>query len=173
MVILNKSQPVRDQDTAGKLVHVVGGGGLGSEIFRLLIEQGMKVSTGVINIGDSDWQEAQRLGITIVEAAPFCPVTLEQTRQNSRLMLQAEYIILAAIPFGPGNISNLQSVLEQAQAGRQVIVVNNMDISKRDYTGGIATELYNKLIACGAAVVENAGEAVRLIKGDGFNDYKR
>lgn len=172
MIILNKTQQVRNQES-DRPVHVVGGGGLGTEIFHLLLDQSRAISTGVINIGDSDWQEAQRLGITTVEADPFCPVTLEQAEQNNQLMNQAEYIVLAAIPFGPGNMPNLESVLEQAQLGSKVIVINNMDISQRDYTGGMATVLYNKLIKCGVTVVENAEAAVELMEGDRFYDNKR
>lgn len=172
IVILNQSKSFRERQSSGKLVHVVGGGGLGKTLFHLLLDQGRTVSTGVVNIGDSDWLEAQQLDITVVEADPFCPVTLEQSKQNQDLMKQAEYIVLAAIPFGPGNLPNLESVLALAQQGSQVIVIKNSDISALDYTGGRAAELYHKLIACCVAVVENEWEAVRLMEGDRRNDNK-
>lgn len=173
IVILNQSQSAGKRQTSGKLVHVVGGGGLGKTLFQLLLDQGRPVSTGVVNIGDSDWLEAQRLGISMVEADPFCPVSPAQSKQNEALMQQAEYIILAAVPFGPGNLPNLKSVLAQAQQGCQVIVVKHTDISELDYTGGLATELYNRLIACSAAVVQDDWEAVRLMEGENANDSKR
>jgi len=166
IVILNQSRLAGDRKVSGEGVHVVGGGGFGKELFRLLLDQGRPVSTGVVNIGDSDWHEAQRLGITMVEADPFSAVRHEQCQQNLQLMRQAAYIILAAIPFGAGNLPNLESVLEQAKQGSKVIVVKKMEIDQLDYSGGIATDLYNKLIACGAAVVNDDWEAIRLMQGD-------
>lgn len=172
IVILNKSQPVRTQKNLAGLIHVVGGGGSGTDLFRLLLDQGRMISTGVINIGDSDWHEAQRLGLKIVTADPFCAITPEQSRQNDELMRQAEYIVMASIPFGPGNLPNLESVLQQAQQGNKVIVVNKIDIHELDYTGGIATELYNRLIASGVSVAKDDWEAISLMEGDRFNDIK-
>jgi hypothetical protein len=63
--------------------------------------------------------------------------------------------------------------LEQAQQGRKVIVVKKTEIAERDYTGGIAAELYNRLISCGVSVVENDWEAISLMEGGKVDDTKR
>lgn len=167
IIILSKARPAQKSEMLGRQVHVVGGGGASTELFQYLVDRGWGVSTGVVNIGDSDWHEALRLGISIVEAAPFCEVSEVEAIRNHELMNKAEYIVLAGIPFGSGNIRNLEVVLEEAQKGRKVIVVNKLNINERDYTGGVATKLYNNLISCGVSVVENEREAISLMEGGG------
>ena len=147
-------------------VHVVGGGGSGVLLFRNLLKSGWKVSTGVVNVGDSDWQEACRLGLSIVEAPPFCNVGTNEVRQNKEMMQKAQYIIMAGIPFGIGNVQNLACVLEQAEKGNPVIVIDNIDIGDRDYTGGKATELYGNLLKSGVRTVKSEWEAIHLMEGD-------
>lgn len=165
LVILQKSKSAQARNY-GRLVHVIGGGGLSTGLFHLLSEAGFTISTGVINIGDSDWQEARRLGINVIEAEPFCPVTDQQSKQNSLCMEKAEWVILDAIPFGPGNLPNLEAVLAQVKLGKQVIVIDRSDFAERDYTGGIAAALYNQLIVSSVNVVDSAHGAIRLMEGD-------
>ena len=154
-------------------VHVVGGGGAGLLLFRNLLNMGWKVSTGVINVGDSDWQEACRLGISIIEAPPFCSVGADEVRRNKEMMEKAEFIIMAGIPFGTGNIRNLECVLEEAEKGSPVIVVDNNGIDDRDYTGGKATELYRSLLKSGVRIVNSEWEAIHLMEGDEVNAVQR
>lgn len=172
LVLLQKSKSASACST-GRLVHVVGGGGISSELFHLLCDHGYTISTGVINIGDSDWQEAKRLGIEVIEAEPFCPVTAEQSKLNIIYMEESDFIILDAIPFGPGNLPNLESVLAQARQGKKVIVVGGLNIGERDYTGGIAEALYNQLISCAMYMVDSVNEAISLMEGDQGHDFKR
>lgn len=171
-VLLQKSKSASSSST-GKLVHVVGGGGLSSELFHLLCDHGFTISTGVINIGDSDWQEAKRLGIEVIEAEPFCAVTAEQSKFNSICMEKADFIILDAIPFGPGNLPNLESVLVQAGQGKKVIVVDGLNIDERDYTRGIAAALYSQLTSCAKYMVHSTNEAISLMEGDHGHGFKR
>jgi len=154
-------------------VHVVGGGGSGVSLFRNLLNLGWKVSTGVVNVGDSDWQEACRLGVSVIEAPPFCNVGVNEVMRNKEMMDKAEYIIMAGIPFGPGNLQNLACVLEHAEKGSSVIVIDNIDICERDYTGGKASELYRNLLKCGARKVNSEWEAIQLTEGDEENAVQR
>ncbi|HWP95290.1 MAG TPA: heme ABC transporter ATP-binding protein [Syntrophomonadaceae bacterium] len=149
---------------SGASVHIVGGGGAGGSFFHYLIERGWKVSTGVINIGDSDWMEAVHLGIEAVEASPFCPIGREEKIRNRDLMHRADCVLLTGIPFGSGNLPNLEAVLEEAQEGKWVIVIDNQDIEQRDYTDGKASELYRRLLETGVHVARNESEARRMIE---------
>lgn len=151
-----------------KRVHVVGGGGAGIVLLRYLADLGWEISTGVVNVGDSDWQEALRLGIDIVEAPPFCEVGEMEVVRNRDMMKKADFVVLAGIPFGSGNLRNLEVVLEEAQRGNPIIVIDNVDIDKRDYTGGRAVEIYKKLLSSGVHVANNEWEAVNimLVEGD-------
>lgn len=146
-------------------VHVVGGGGSSIAIFNYLSEKGWTVSAGVINIGDFDWREAVSMGFEIVEAAPFCEITSREKMRNRELMRAADYVVLSSIPFGPGNLPNLEAVLEAAQDGSRVIVIDKQDISRRDYTNGQASALYRSLLASGASVAGNEREALAIMEG--------
>lgn len=147
-------------------VHVVGGGGSGGGLLRTLVKAGWNVSIGVVNIGDSDWDEANRLGLSIIDAPPFSGLGMEEARRNRDMMKKAAFIILAGVPFGMGNLLNLECVLAEAERGGRVIVVDNPAIHERDYTGGEATQLYFRLLESGAHRVNNEWEAVRMIEGE-------
>lgn len=146
-------------------VHVVGGGGSSALLFNQLVEAGWQVSAGVINVGDSDWQEASRLRIHVVEAPPFSQITMEAALLNRECMDGADYIILPLIPFGFGNLSNLEAVLKVASEGGPVIVIDNGEISLRDYTGGLATREYQALLQSGAFIVKDESEALQIMEG--------
>ena len=146
-------------------VHVVGGGGAGSRLFKKLVLAGWKVSTGVVNVGDGDWHEAKRLGIAMVEAPPFSQIEPSEVVRNHEMMKKADWVILAGIPFGAGNISNLQSVLAVAEKYQEVIVIDTCSIEERDFTGGQATEIYRRLLHCGVSKVASEREALQLLRG--------
>jgi len=89
--------------------------------------------------------------------------------RNKEMMKKAEFIIMAGIPFGTGNLGNLECVLEKAEGGNPVIIVDNLDVSERDYTGGKAAELYRRLLESGVRRVNSAWEAIQLLKGGADN----
>lgn len=157
----------------GPQVHVIGGGGSGAVLLRNLVRSGWKVSTGVVNVGDSDWQEAIRLGLNIVEAPPFCSVDGNELTRNQEMMQKADFIVMAGVPFGSGNIGNLEAVMQESARGAKVIVVNKPDISERDYTGGIATELYTRMISGRVQTVNSDWEAIQFLEGEKDNATQR
>ena len=126
----------------GLTVHVVAGGGSGQAIYDLLLMEGARVSTGVLNASDTDWEKARALGLEIAEVPPFSPVSPEASAANRGLMEAASAVVLADVPFGPGNLANLRDVLE---SGRPVIAVGNSPLDARDFTAGLATALFARL----------------------------
>lgn len=149
-------------DVKGR-VHVFGGGGAGSAIMTALVGRGYFVSCGVLNIGDVDWETAKELGIPVVEEAPFSPISMESHEENLRLVLEADAAVLACLPFGRGNLKNLQAAIIAVRRGKRVVIVEEEGIGERDYTGGRAEELYRCLKQEGAIVAENIGRAAELI----------
>ncbi|MEN6390958.1 MAG: ABC transporter ATP-binding protein [Syntrophomonas sp.] len=149
-----------------RTVHVVGGGGSCGRLYNDLNDRGWKVSTGVLNIGDSDWHDAVRLGLKIAETAPFSDISPESAEYNRRLMQEADFVILPGIPFGSGNLANLQALLDLAREGRRVIVIDNQAIEDRDYTGGCATNLYKSLLKHAYRRVSGENAALDIIEGE-------
>lgn len=115
-------------------IHLIVGGGSGQTLLPKLYQQGYQLSIGVVNIGDSDQELALRLGIWTISEAPFSNIT-QQSRQKLRERLKkVDIIIISDIPFGNGNLANLEEVLIANQEGKPVVTIESTDITKRDFT---------------------------------------
>lgn len=170
-IVFNPSRQ-RSWPEESRSVHVIGGGGSCGRLYNYLTERGWKVTTGVLNIGDSDWHDAVRLGLAIAETAPFSEISPASLEYNRQLMQKADYVILPGIPFGSGNLANLQSLLELARDGSRVIVINSQEIGDRDYTGGQATNLYTSLMKYAFRQVASENEAFNIIEGESHDAAK-
>ena len=60
------------------------------------------------------------------------------------------------------NIRNLELALDAASAGTAVVLLDAVPIAERDFTGGRATELWNRSRAS-ATVVRTADDAVAAV----------
>ncbi|HBI27932.1 MAG TPA: heme ABC transporter ATP-binding protein, partial [Peptococcaceae bacterium] len=92
-------------------VHLICGGGVGGALMGQLSRLGCRVSAGVVNIQDTDWEVGQALGLEIVEEKPFSSISTRSYEANLQMALQADVIFALETPFGRGNILNAQ-VLE-------------------------------------------------------------
>lgn len=128
------------EETKGS-VHVIGGGGSASGVIRYLFENGFKVSAGVFFHGDSDLKCAEVFGIDCVSSKPFSDICEISFDANIKKIMNAEITILCNMPFGNQNIKNL----EAAKHANRLVIVEDEPVETRDFTGGIAAELYNTL----------------------------
>jgi len=135
-----------------KHVHVICGGGAGTNILRLLVSQGYTVTAGVLNKGDVDLETAKTLDIPVIEEVPFMPVSGASHCLNLEMIQKADACLVACIPFGHGNIKNLEAVAFALEKGKPVFLMeeNKNDLASRDYTQGKAEKLYQDLIKRGA-----------------------
>lgn len=150
--------PGRDEEPLpsrgdGRRVHVVGGGGSAAWLLESLTLAGFVVTTGVLNRGDSDWVLARSLGLEVVEAAPFSAVGEAERARVLELMRAADWVVLADVAVGRGNLPNLEAVRDAMQAGGRVILVEGTPWTRRDFTGGTAAPIYAAIRAGAAAVV--------------------
>jgi len=144
-------------------VHLICGGGTGRELIENLAEAGYQLSCGVVNEQDSDWEVAQSYGLELVTEEPFAPITEESHQQNLTKIKEAEVVVLTDIPFGPGNLLNLEAALWAIEAGKKVIVINSRDVEYRDYTNGAGTDLFQVLLASRAEIVEDTAAVLDKI----------
>jgi iron complex transport system ATP-binding protein len=149
------AQASTEKGKQGRRVHVICGAGTAGELLHLLFVEGCEVSVGVVNVADSDQQTAENLDLERVEEAPFSPISDEAFRQNCALAKSAEVVVVCAVPFGEGNLANLEAAKEALKAGRKVILVNSPPIEERDFTGGKAVRLFHELTGLGAEVVRD------------------
>ncbi|HEV2519294.1 MAG TPA: ABC transporter ATP-binding protein [Thermoplasmata archaeon] len=146
----------------GGTVHVIGGGGAAAPILRALVDGGFRVTTGALNLLDSDAEAAEALGVPAALEAPFAPLGDEVRARHRELLQAAGTIVIAPVAFGPSNLANLQDV-EEFAGERAVYLVGAGSIQERDFTGGHAVELVEALRRAGAVdVVDGAGLTAAL-----------
>ncbi|WP_456330360.1 ABC transporter ATP-binding protein [Archaeoglobus sp.] len=148
-----------------KRVHVICGGGSGREILHMLREAGYKVSAGVVNVLDSDWEVAVELG-EVVDEAPFSPISDSSHRKNVEIIENSDAVVLANLSFGRGNFKNLQAAMHAANLNK-LVVVDKTPFEGRNFVGKEAEKLYREIL--GKAVVvkreEEVLDAVRKLLG--------
>jgi len=137
-------------------VHVICGGGTGSKLMTMF----EKASAGVLNIGDLDWETAVGLGFEVVDERPFSPISDESHEKNLKLIDKAKYVILTDVPFGYGNLKNLEASVYAGDLGK-LIVIEKTPIENRDFTKGKAEEIYRSLKA---VFVRDEDEAINIIQ---------
>lgn len=132
--------------------HVVGGAGRGARVMRALAELGYEVTAGALHATDTDATVAERLNLARVTVPPFSAVDEATRRDVVAMMRRAAIVIVCDAPFGPGNVGNLVAALEAARAGARVLVIDQIPIRERDFTGGKAAALWNQLINAGQRI---------------------
>jgi iron complex transport system ATP-binding protein len=146
-----------------KRLHVISGGGSGIELFRRLMIEGFDLTAGVLNRLDSDSEAARALDIPSVLEQPFSPVGGEALSEARRMIEAADGVIIGVVPFGPGNLVNLDLALAAQQAGKPVWLAAG--IAARDYTSGkAAAEKARQLLDGGAAEWSNIQELMARLK---------
>ncbi|MFW5737066.1 MAG: ABC transporter ATP-binding protein [Halanaerobium sp.] len=145
-------------------VHIIAGGGTAKKFIYQLNNLGYQLSIGVLNIGDADWQAAKELGIEIVEAPPFIDISEKEIKRNKEFIEKADLIILSDLPFGHGNLANLEILLDYPEKPK--ILFSNLSIKKRDYIKGKAEKIWNKLLEVDENLIllENKDRLISEIK---------
>lgn len=132
---------------AGRLprAHVVGGAGRGAPAMRLLAEAGYEVTAGVLHGSDTDAEVAERLNLERVSVPPFSEVDEAAEEEVLALMRRAEVVVVCDAPYGPGNLGNLRAAARAAAEGARVVLLEQVPVEERDFTGGAATRLWRDL----------------------------
>ncbi|WP_231487459.1 hypothetical protein [Archaeoglobus fulgidus] len=131
----------------------------------MLREVGYKVSAGVVNILDSDWENAVELG-EVVDEAPFSPISDSSHQKNIEMIEKSDAVVLANLSVGKGNYRNLLAALHAANLGK-LVVVDRTPFKERNFAGKEAEELYIKILEKAVVVKreEEVLDAVRKLLG--------
>jgi iron complex transport system ATP-binding protein len=156
----SRAGPARSQ--ASQTVHVICGGGSGSDLIRRLLSRKIRVTLGVLNVGDSDHLIGKTLGLAMAAEAPFSPISEKAFAENKALMARADLIILERLYVGRGNLENLKAAVEAVQEGRRVLVVESDPA--HDYTGGEASEYYQRLRSGGATFCSDHSQILKEVE---------
>ncbi len=144
----------------GTRLHVLCGGGTGGPIMRYLSEHGFAVSAGVLNVLDSDYENAADLRVPVVAEVPFSQISAESHAENLRFIDESSYVIVAPFPVGPGNFRNLEAAKYALGRGKRVLLLRPDGQARIDFVGGKADEFIRALVASGAVRVDSIEEAV-------------
>ena len=160
--VIPVSKP-KNQQQKRLSIHLISGAGTGSALMKTLTDSGYNVSVGVLNVLDTDFATAQYLKIPVVTEAPFSSVTEKSHKANLEMIGKASIVVLASVPFGSGNLQNLEAVLEALKAGTATYILDEVPIDIRDFTGGKAKVLFSELRKLGAVFVSSHDELLRLL----------
>jgi iron complex transport system ATP-binding protein len=118
--------------------HVIGGAGRGGPVMRALAQRGYEVSAGVLHGGDTDTLVAERLNLLRVSVPPFSLIDAASAEDCRRMMAGVDLLVVCDAPFGPGNLENLRLAGRAARAGTRVVLLEQIPMAERDFTGGVA-----------------------------------
>jgi len=146
-------------------VHVLCGGGTGGPVLNDLLDAGYSPSAGVVNVLDSDFETARDLRIPVISEIPFSQISDDSHAENIELVESAKYVIVTDFPVGPGNLRNIEAALHAIERGKTVFILNRDTISERDFVGGRAQALVQKLIDGGAIPLRGRRELMQRLEG--------
>lgn len=146
------------------IIHMICGHGTGAPLMKLLLEHGYGVTTGVHSTLDTDYDAACTLGIPVVSEAPFSPITEENHKANLAMINKASAIVVSNVPFGYGNLKNLEAAKVALERGKMTVIVETTPIQQRDFADGKAQSLLEELKSKGAITVKSRKEALSILK---------
>ncbi|MEM2070750.1 MAG: ABC transporter ATP-binding protein [Archaeoglobaceae archaeon] len=146
----------------GKHVHVICGGGSGTAIIQSLVEAGYRVSAGVLNVLDSDWETAVDLGCEVICEAPFSEISEENHNKNLKLVEEANAVVLTNLNLGKGNLKNLFAA-KRASELKKLVVIEKDPFKYRNFAGKVAEEVYES-ITKSSVIVKNEGDAIEAVR---------
>jgi len=144
-------------------VHLICGAGTGTALMKVLLDEGYIVTAGVLNVLDTDFETAQFLKVPVTTEAPFSPITEKTHQSNLEMISKASTVVLTSVPFGGGNLQNLEAALAAVDMGIPTFVIEEVPIERRDFTGGKAKALLAKLKSKGAEFVKDQNELLSLL----------
>jgi iron complex transport system ATP-binding protein len=144
-------------------LHLICGAGTGSMLMKILTDAGYSVTAGVLNLLDTDHETAHLLAIPVAGEAPLSPITDGSHKANLEMISKANAVIVTSIPFGRGNMRNLEAAKTALEKGIQTFIIDEVPVKDRDFTKGQATETLAELKKMGAMFVKNQEELLQLL----------
>ena len=102
----------------------------------------------------------QRLNIRYVDELPFTAITEGSHQSHLRFIEDADAVLLTPFPMGPANLPNLEAAHHALTLGKPVLLLEADGAAARDFSGGRALELYQRLRERGALPVSSLQDAL-------------
>lgn len=127
-------------------IHIICGGGSGSDLIHELHHRGYILNTCVLNHGDMDWNTAKECKIKFVEEDPFNKITKKSYLNNLENIKQSNAVIICPTYFSNMNILNLEVLNEPEILDKEIYIIIDGDYKTRDFTEGVASKLIEKIM---------------------------
>lgn len=121
-------------------VHLICGGGTGEYIIQKLYSKRYKISVGIVNEGDSDFELCRNMGIDCVVENPFSKFSEENKNKNKEYINNSDIIIITDVAIGWGNFDNIK-MLEDVK-DKHIIILHSIN---RDFVEGQYEEIIKRL----------------------------
>ena len=144
-------------------IHLICGAGTGTALMKILLDEGYSVTAGVLNVLDTDLETAQFLKIPVTTEAPFSPITERTHKANLEMISEASLVVLTSVPFGFGNLQNLEAAIAAVEQGIPTFVIDEVPIEKRDFTKGKAKALLEELRSKCAEFIKDQNELLSIL----------
>lgn len=146
-------------------VHVICGGGEGSDLLAALHAAGYHVTAGVLSVNDSDYNTAKSLCISCISEPPFSPITERSLGELALSLEDSGAVVLTRGLWGPGNIGNLR-VLDSVKVHGVVVLDEHQGGEEEwDFTGGEAEAILKRLAAGGAIATNDIRSTIAAVAG--------
>ena len=157
--------PLKQQDCQKEItVHIVCGGGSGSQLMMLLSNNSLNITAGVLNVLDSDFETAKTLNVTVVGEIPFSQITQKSHETNIDLIKKADLVLLTDFPVGFGNLKNIEAVEIARDMNIPVIVIESTLLEQKDFTDGELKKYFTRLKNKKALFVGDTEEACKIVE---------
>jgi iron complex transport system ATP-binding protein len=148
----------------GTRIHVICGGGTGGPLMKSLVDQGFSVSAGVLNVLDSDYENARDLHVPTVPDRPFAPIGEPAHADNLKLVSEARAVVVSPFPVGPGNFRNLEAAEVAVRSGKTVFIIRRKSNGRIDFVDGRADSKIDEIISLGAVEVEDLKGLMEMLE---------
>lgn len=103
------------------VIWVVGGGGTGTPVYRLLTKHGYGFATGILHQNDVDYHVASTMGVKVTAVPPFSQIDGQAVTAAKNSLAEAKIIIDSGFPLGVINRANLELITEGVRLGKPLI----------------------------------------------------
>jgi iron complex transport system ATP-binding protein len=160
--IIPISKP-KEQPHKNLSVHLICGAGTGSTLMKILTDAGYYVSAGVLNLMDTDHETAELLKVAVASEAPLSPISDAAYKANLEMIGRSNAVILTSVPFGRGNMRNLDAAKVALQLGIPTFLIDEVSAKDRDFTKGQASALLAELRSLGGISVKDQNEVLHML----------
>ncbi|URZ17026.1 ABC transporter ATP-binding protein [Clostridium felsineum] len=102
-------------------IFVVGGGGVGTPIYRVLTKYNLGFSTGILHENDIDYETAKTMSVKIQSEKPFDNITDTSFKNALKMIDDADVIIDSGFPTGEINNKNLELLNYASKKHKKII----------------------------------------------------